>query len=84
MRYEIECRQWDVEYDVVVAGGGTTGCCAAIAAARQGTKVLIIEKLPFLGGNMSSGLPWLGFHAVDSNELVVKGIPLESYRKIAK
>lgn len=82
MRYEIECRQWDVEYDVVVAGGGTTGCCAAIAAARQGTKVLIIEKLPFLGGNMSSGLPWLGFHAVDSNELVVKGIPLEIIERL--
>ena len=31
-------------YDVVVCGGGMAGFGAAVAAARKGSKVLIIEK----------------------------------------
>jgi len=38
------------EFDVVVVGGSQSGCAAAICAARQGAKVLIVEKNPFLGG----------------------------------
>jgi len=39
-------------YDLIVLGGGITGTCAAIAAARQGQKVLLIEKGGALGGAM--------------------------------
>jgi hypothetical protein len=73
---------WKNKYDVIVVGGGTTGCCAALAAAREGAKVIIIEKHPFLGGNMTGGLPWLGFHAKKTGELVVKGIPLEIIERL--
>lgn len=50
-----------LEFDVVVAGGGPGGVPAAIAAARGGAKTLLVEKNGYLGGNLSIGLPMLGF-----------------------
>ncbi|HPA17927.1 MAG TPA: FAD-dependent oxidoreductase [Verrucomicrobiae bacterium] len=41
------------EYDVVVVGAGTAGCCAAIASARLGSKTVLIQDRPVLGGNAS-------------------------------
>lgn len=41
------------EYDVIVAGGGPGGVPAALAAARQGSKTLLIQNRPVLGGNGS-------------------------------
>lgn len=43
-------------YDVVVAGGGSAGVAAAMAAARSGSRVLVIERCFSLGGMMTSGL----------------------------
>lgn len=40
--------------DLVVAGGGLAGLCAAITAARAGSKVILIQDRPVLGGNASS------------------------------
>ena len=37
-------------YGLCVVGGGLSGVCAAVAAARQGAKVLLIEKTNALGG----------------------------------
>ncbi|MDE6898121.1 MAG: FAD-dependent oxidoreductase, partial [Lawsonibacter sp.] len=37
-------------FDVVVVGGGWGGVVAAVAAARQGAKVLILEKGICFGG----------------------------------
>lgn len=37
-------------YEVAVVGGGFAGAAAAIAAARQGRRVLLIEKYNCLGG----------------------------------
>ncbi len=37
-----------------VIGGGMSGLCAAVAAARRGTKVVLIHDRPVLGGNASS------------------------------
>lgn len=42
------------ECDVLVAGGGMAGLCAAIAAARNGSKVVLIQDRSRLGGNASS------------------------------
>ena len=44
---------WDNEADVVVLGYGNAGSNAAIAAADAGAKVLILEKMPHGGGNVS-------------------------------
>lgn len=38
-------------FDVVVIGGGAAGLAAAVEASLQGKSVVLIEKLPFVGGN---------------------------------
>ncbi len=43
-----------IEADIVVVGGGMAGICAAIAAARNGSKVVLIQNRSRLGGNASS------------------------------
>lgn len=40
--------------DFVVVGGGLAGVCAALAAARNGTKVVLVQDRSVLGGNASS------------------------------
>jgi len=47
VRYEVE---------VLVCGGGVAGVAAAVAAARNGAKVLLIERYGFLGGLATGGL----------------------------
>ena len=42
------------EADVLVVGGGPAGVGAAVSAARQGKKVLLLEKRGFLGGNITA------------------------------
>jgi glycine/D-amino acid oxidase-like deaminating enzyme len=42
--------------DVLVVGSGAAGSSAAIAAARTGASVILVEKLPFLGGNSTAVL----------------------------
>ncbi|WP_136637134.1 FAD-dependent oxidoreductase [Pseudooceanicola onchidii] len=37
-------------HDVIVAGGGTAGVAAAVGAAREGAKVLLLERHGCLGG----------------------------------
>ncbi len=43
-------------YDVIVCGAGPAGSCAAISAARQGAKVLLLERAGCLGGIWTAGL----------------------------
>ena len=43
------------DVDVLVAGGGPAGICAAVSAARQGVKVLLIERYGAVGGNLTLG-----------------------------
>ena len=42
------------DYDVAVIGGGAAGMCAAVAAARNGSKTVLVQDRPVLGGNASS------------------------------
>lgn len=44
------------EADVVIAGGGIAGCVAAVTAARNGARVILVERFGALGGNMGPGL----------------------------
>ncbi len=41
--------------DVIVVGGGVAGVAAAVAAARNGAKVILIEKSIILGGLATFG-----------------------------
>ncbi len=61
-------------YDVVVVGSGSAGSPAAIAAARTGASVLLIEKLPFLGGVSTAVLDtFYGFYTPGSRSIKVVG-----------
>jgi hypothetical protein len=44
------------DVDVCVVGAGSAGSTAAIAAARSGATVLLIDRLPFLGGTSTAVL----------------------------
>lgn len=44
------------KYDLIVVGGGISGVAAAVSSAREGLKVLLIEKFGSLGGAMSNSL----------------------------
>lgn len=45
-----------LNYDVLIAGGGTSGVIAGISAAREGLKVLVIERMNALGGTQTFSL----------------------------
>lgn len=64
------------ECDIAVVGAGPGGLSAALAAARQGARVLLVEQNGYLGGNLTIGLPLLGYLDKDGNQ-VVKGIAQE-------
>lgn len=63
-------------FDVIVVGSGSAGSTAAIAAARGGANTLLIEKLPFLGGNSTAVLDtFYGFYTPGERaKKVVAGI----------
>jgi hypothetical protein len=68
---EIPVRQ---EVDVLVVGGGPAGIIAAKAAAEDGLRVMLIDSRSFVGGNMTIGLPVLGFLGQKGNQ-IIKGLP---------
>jgi hypothetical protein len=63
-------------FDVVVVGSGAAGSTAAIASARSGAQTLLLEKLPFLGGNSTAVLDtFYGFYTPGERPIkVVAGI----------
>ena len=52
--HEPHMRLVELECDVLVAGGGMAGVCAAVAAARHGSRVVLVQDRSRLGGNSSS------------------------------
>ena len=60
------------KYDVIVLGGGFAGVGAAIGAAREGAKVLIIEKSNCFGGMGTNALviPFMRYYTSIDNKQV--------------
>lgn len=58
--------------DVVVIGGGGAGLAAAVSAHQNGAKVLVLEKMPKVGGNtIISGA---AYNAVDPKRQAKAGV----------
>ena len=61
--------------DILIVGGGPAGLMAAQAAAGEGLKVMLIESRGYLGGNLTIGLPILGFLGQKGNQIIVRATP---------
>ena len=60
--------------DVCVIGAGSAGSTAAIAAARHGASVLLVDRLPFLGGTSTAVLDtFYGFYTPGTQARKVVG-----------
>ncbi len=70
------------EADIVVVGGGMAGLSAAIEAAEGSAKVILLEKLSFLGGNTNVAEGVFAVGSVKQQELGIdadinKILPIE-------
>ncbi|MCE5252000.1 FAD-dependent oxidoreductase [bacterium] len=61
-------------WDVIVIGGGPGGVPAAVAAARNGARVLLVERYGFLGGMATAALvlPYMKYSA--GGKIIVRGL----------
>lgn len=48
--------QLSLDADILVVGGGAAGLATAVVAARQGAKVVLLERYGFCGGGAVAGL----------------------------
>ncbi len=60
--------------DIVVVGGGPSGFAAALAAARQGSKVLVLEQSTMFGGLGTAGLVPMFAPTSNGERMVYGGI----------
>lgn len=58
------------QIDIVIVGGGASGVTAGIEAARLGSKAIILEETPWLGGMLTSA----GVSAIDGNHKLPSGL----------
>lgn len=73
------------ETEVLVVGGGPAGICAAVSAARQGAKVLLMERYGYLGGMSTGGFVLLVDCICDGKgNLVIKGLVEEMLDRLRR
>jgi urocanate reductase len=64
--------KWDKTVDVLIIGSGFAGLAAAIEAKDAGASVIILEKMPYLGGNSIISAGYYG--CVDPERQKAQGI----------
>lgn len=73
------------ETDILVVGGGPAGYCAAVSAARNGAKVVLMERYGYLGGMATGGYVLLFDCLCDGKgDLVIKGLVQETIERLRK
>ncbi|NVM90441.1 hypothetical protein FHT32_004098 [Variovorax sp. SG517] len=66
------------ECDVLVLGGGPSGVAAAVAAARNGARVVLLERYNHLGGLSTGGLViWIDRMSDWQGQHVIQGLAAE-------
>ncbi len=65
------------EADVVICGGGPAGIAAACSAARHGADVVLLERMPSLGGMATNALVNI-WHTSDREKQVIFGMVQEA------
>ncbi|MCF0131862.1 MAG: flavocytochrome c [Pseudobutyrivibrio sp.] len=68
----VEKKNEVVEADIVVIGGGGAGMSSAITAKQAGADVILIEKMPYLGGNTTKATG--GMNAAETHYQAEQGI----------
>lgn len=66
-----------LDYDVVIVGAGGAGLTAAVMATQDGANVLVIEKMPLVGGNSlkaSGGMNAAGTHFQEELGITDSGV----------
>lgn len=71
-------------FDVAVCGGGPSGIMAALAAARNGARVILLERYGFLGGMATAAFvnPVSTFRK--NGQQVIRGLPWEFVERLAQ
>lgn len=72
-----------LNYDVAVIGGGAAGVGAAIAAAKNGSRTILVEAGPIFGGELLSGMSIDGV-LNGRGEWVVRGVADEIFEECRK
>ncbi len=62
----------DLECDIVIIGAGGAGMTAAIDATQAGKKVILLEKMPYAGGNTTKATG--GMNAAETHYQAEQGI----------
>lgn len=61
-------QKWDAEADIIAVGAGGAGWAAAVQATAQGKSVIILEKMPVMGGSSAICGGALAFAGTDMQE----------------
>lgn len=72
-----------LNYDVAVIGGGAAGIAAAIAAAKNGSRTILVEAGPIFGGELLSGMSIDGV-LNGRGEWIIRGIAEEIFEECRK
>ncbi|PWV98857.1 FAD dependent oxidoreductase [Hoeflea marina] len=70
--------------DVIVVGGGPAGISAAVSAARNGAKVTLLERYPYVGGLAAGGMVLVLDDMINDLEITVRGLCMEMIERMKK